>query len=105
MKADQIHRASRRAILALASLALLAVLSGYLQAPQPDEGAAAHIFQITIVLLGPALLLFLVSADWNSRRKILLSLLPALLTLTFAFAALYYLEHYRYAQAALHNLR
>ena len=65
MHAQQINRASRWAILALSFIALSMVMTGYFQPPQPDEGSAAHIFQIAIVLLVPTLLLFLATADWR----------------------------------------
>jgi len=105
MNAGRIHGISRRTVLALSFLVLLTVLPGYLQAPQTDEGTGAHIFQLTIVLLGPALLLFLVTADWLKPQTVARALAPAFLALLLAFAALYYLEHYWYAQARLPNLR
>jgi hypothetical protein len=49
----------------LSLTALLAVLSGYTQPPEPDEAAAAHIFQLSIVALVPVILLFLATADWS----------------------------------------
>ena len=95
MEGQQINRVSSRVILVLSLIALFTVIVGYTQPPQPDEGALAHIFQITIVLLAPVILLFLGTADWkqpgqNARRLAL----PAG-ALMLAFAALYYLEHFR----------
>jgi len=95
MRAQQINRVSGRLLIVLSLAALLAVLSGYTQPPQPDEGTAAHIFQLSIVALLPMILLFLATADW---RRPLRSTRPAAFAaaaLALAFAALYYLEHYR----------
>jgi hypothetical protein len=49
----QINRVSGKVLIVLSLIALLAVLSGYTQPPQPDEGTAAHIFQMSIVALVP----------------------------------------------------
>jgi hypothetical protein len=95
MSGQQINRASGKVVIVLSVTALLAVLSGYIRPPQPDEGAAAHIFQASIVALVPMILLFLATADW---RKPLRSARPLAFpagALVLAFGALYYLEHYR----------
>ena len=42
----QINHVSGKVVIVLSVTALLAVLSGYAHPPQPDEGAAAHIFQL-----------------------------------------------------------
>jgi len=91
----KINRVSARIILVLSITALLAVLSGYAQPPQADEGTAAHIFQLSIVTLIPVFVLFLSTADWRqpSRSARFLALPGAALVL--AFGALYCLEHYR----------
>jgi len=51
------------------SLASLALVAGYVAlygtARQPDEGAAAHIWQLLILAHGPAILVFL--AKWAPR--------------------------------------
>ena len=101
MSAQQINRISARLLIFLSLIALLTVVSGYLQPPQPqtDEGTAAHIFQLAIVALVPTILLFLATADWKRPWQ---SARPLALTTTFlvlAFSALYYLEHY-YLRAA-----
>ncbi len=95
MHAQRINRVSGKVIIVLSLIALLAVLSGYLQPPQPDEGSAAHIFQISIVLLVPMILLFLATTDWRRPSRSARSLAFPAATLVVAFAALYYLEHYR----------
>jgi len=95
MDVQQINRVSGRVILALSLVALFAVLIGYTQPPQPDEGALAHIFQIAIVLLVPLILLFLGTADWKQPLRSARRLALPATALVLAFAALYYLEHYR----------
>jgi hypothetical protein len=98
MRAEQIHRISGKILIILSFIALLTVLSGYFQPPQPDEGASAHIFQLSVVALVPTILLFVATADWNkpSRSARLLAFTAG--AMAFAFSALYYLEHYFYAK-------
>lgn len=95
MRGPQINRVSAIVILALSLTALFTVLSGYAQPPQPDEGTAAHIFQLSLVALVPAILLFLASADWKQPSRTMRPLAIPAAALVLAFAALYYLEHYR----------
>jgi cell division protein FtsW (lipid II flippase) len=93
MRGEQMNRISGRIIIGLSVLALLTVVSGYFQAPQPDEGTAAHIFQLSIVALVPTILLFLATADWQRPLRSARPLLITAVALVLAFAALYYLEH------------
>jgi hypothetical protein len=95
MRAQQINSVSGKVLIALSLVALLAVLSGYTQPPQPDEGTAAHIFQLSIVALVPILTLFFVTADWTQRWRSARPLAIPAAALVLAFGALYYLEHYR----------
>lgn len=95
VRAQQINRVSGRVMIFLSLVALLAVLSGYFIPSQPDEGSAAHIFQIAIAALVPTILLFLGSADWKKPSRSARPLALPVATLVVAFAALYYLEHYR----------
>ena len=98
MTQQQINRASSITVIVLSFVALLTVMSGYLQPPQhpqSDEGAAAHIFQLAVVALVPMILLFLATADWKQRSQSMRPLAIPAATLSLAFAALYYLEHYR----------
>jgi len=83
-------------VLSLAGL--LAVVSGYAQRPQADEGTAAHIFQLAIVALVPMILLFLATANWSRPARNARALVIPAATLVVAFAALFYLEHYFYLQ-------
>jgi hypothetical protein len=95
MRGQQINRVSGRVLMFLSFAALLAVVSGYVQAPQPDEGSAAHIFQLSIVALLPTILLFLTTADWKQPLRSVRPLALPAGALFVAFGALYYLEHYR----------
>ena len=94
MRESQLNLASGIGLVVLSLTALVTVLSGYTQPPQPDEGTGAHIFQLSIVGLVPVLAAFLATADWTqpSRSARLLAFSSAAVTL--AFGALYYLEHY-----------
>jgi hypothetical protein len=56
MSSEQINGISRRTVTVLSFIALLTVLTGYMQPTQADEGIGAHIFQLTIVLLMPLML-------------------------------------------------
>lgn len=60
--------------LVLSALAFLLVVANILAgvAPQPDENASAHIFQLLIAGQTPLLGLFLLSADWRTRWPLLL---------------------------------
>jgi hypothetical protein len=94
---EQINRVSGYVVIALSVAALLTVLTGYLPGyvPQQDEGTAAHIFQLSIVALVPAGLLFLATADWTRPSSIARRLSFPAFAMILAFGALYYLEHYR----------
>ena len=95
MTGQQINRVSGKITIVLSLIALCAVFSGYFQPPHPDEGSAAHIFQLAIALLVPTILLFLATADWKQPWRSARPLaLPATASV-LAFGALYYLEHYR----------
>jgi hypothetical protein len=95
MRGQQINSVSGKILIILSLTALLAVLSGYTQPPQPDEGAAAHIFQLSIAALVPMILLFLATADWRQPLRSARPLAFPAAALLLAFGALYYLEHYR----------
>jgi hypothetical protein len=95
MNAQKINQVCGKVVIALSLIALLAVLSGYAHPLQPDEGTAAHIFQISIVLLVPMILLFLATADWRQPLRSARPLAIPGFALVLAFGALYYLEHFR----------
>ena len=95
MRAERLNTITGKVILVLSSVALLTVVTGYFQPPQPNEGAAAHIFQLSIVALVPTIVLFLLTANWREPSRIVRPLALSATALVLAFAALYYLEHYR----------
>lgn len=95
MRTQQINRISSRVLIVLPFIAFLTVLTGFTQPPQQDEGARAHIFQLSIVAFVPVLLLFLATADWKQPLRSARPLAVPAAALILAFGALYYLEHYR----------
>ena len=98
MRVQQVNRVSGKVVIVLSLIALFTVMSGYLQSPhppEPDEGTAAHIFQLSIAILVPVLLLFLITADWKQPLRSARPLAIPAAALVLAFGALYYLEHYR----------
>jgi membrane protease YdiL (CAAX protease family) len=97
MNLRQINRVSGLALIALSLTALLTVLSGYTQPAQfsqPDEGTAAHIFQLSIAALVPTIFPFLATADWKQPSRSARLLVVAGVIVGLAFAALYYGERY-----------
>ena len=96
MTSQQINRFSGKILMVLSFTALLSVFSGYTHPPLPDEGAAAHLFQLSIVALVPMTFLFLATADWTQPLRNLRRLTVPANTSVLAFVALYYLEHYYY---------
>lgn len=98
MQAEQVHRISGKIVIVLSLIALFTVLTGYLQPPHTpapkDEETGAHLFQLSIVLLAPMLLLFVATADWTDPGRSMRPLAIPAVALLFAFSALYYLEHY-----------
>jgi hypothetical protein len=96
MSGKQINRVSGKVLIALSLLALLMVASGYFQAPQADEGTAAHVFQLAVLACVVVAAVFLATADWKQPvRNARVLALPAVV-LTLAFSALFYLEHIFY---------
>jgi energy-coupling factor transporter transmembrane protein EcfT len=103
MRGAQVHRISSRIVIALSLIALFTVLTGYLQPPHTqsgrgDEGTAAHIFQISIVLVALTILVYIATADWKRPWQSARPLALPAAFLVLAFAALYYLEHYYLAR-------
>jgi hypothetical protein len=99
--AESVHRASLVAVFGFSLLALstlvvalaAALLSGHPPRPEPDEGTAAHIFQLSIVLLMPSALVFLATADWARPWRVIRELAVPACAVVLAFAMLYYFEH------------
>ena len=92
----KINRGSGWVMLGLSMFALALVLIGISQPHQPpphDEGALAHLFQLSIVALMPTAVLYVATADWSRPLRNLRLLLISGLALTLAFVLLYRLEH------------
>jgi hypothetical protein len=96
MSTDQVHRTSRIVLIVLSLTALLTVLFGYTQAPLPDEGTGAHIFQLAVVAGALTTVLFLGTADWTQPSRAVRQLAVPAAAFVLAFAALYYLENHYY---------
>ncbi len=103
MKIQTVNRVSGYAVLGLALFAMFLVVGATalvmlgLINPSPggDEGAAAHLFQLAILLLLPAGLVFLVTADWNRPLAVVRRLVAPGAAVVVAFTVLYYMEHLR----------
>ena len=96
MIGQHINRVSLIALVVLSLIALLCVLSGFIQPPQPqtDEGAAAHIFQLSLAAFVPITLLFLATADWSQPFRRARALAFPFITVVVACGMLYYLERF-----------
>lgn len=103
MTGDALHQASRRLVLGLSLFAMLLVtgatvllgLGKFTPTPDGDEGTAAHLFQLAIVLLIPAGLTYLGTADWREPRRVVKGLILPAVALAVAFVTLYLMEHPR----------
>lgn len=103
MTNQRINRLSGHAVLGLSLFALflvggataLAMLGRFNPSPDGDEGTAARLFQLAIVLLVPASLTFLLTADWRQPLRVARRLVVPTAALIVAFSTLYYMEHVR----------
>ncbi len=95
MNLKRINRVSRRTLIVLSVTALVMVITGFTQPSRPDEGAAAHIFQIAVSAFAVVLCVFFATADWKQPSRSTRPLAFPASVLMLASAALYYLEHYR----------
>jgi formate hydrogenlyase subunit 3/multisubunit Na+/H+ antiporter MnhD subunit len=104
MSGERINRVSGIVLIVLSLIALLTILTAYrvsfapfsiyTQPREPDEGTQAHIFQLSIVALAPAGLLFLATADWTRPLRSLRPLAFSGVAVVLAFGLLYYFEHH-----------
>jgi hypothetical protein len=92
MDALSLNRASFNTLFVLAVLELALVTYGSTQPPQPDEGTAAHLFQLALVLFVGTLGLFMVTADWHEPMRQLRRLAVPMAIIAGALALLFYLE-------------
>jgi hypothetical protein len=103
MSNQTINRVSGRIVLGLSLFAMflvggatiLTLLGMFNPSPDGDEGTAAHLFQLTIALLLPSGLTFLVTANWRQPLQVAKRLALPALALVVAFMTLYYMEHWR----------
>jgi hypothetical protein len=103
MSEEMVNRISGRVVLGLSLFAMflvvgataLAMLGRFNPSPDGDEGTAAHLFQLAIVLLLPAGLTFLATANWQQPGRIAKRLVMPAVALVVAFSTLYYMEHLR----------
>ncbi len=93
MRWQQVNRVSNRVMLLLSFFALVLVLIGSTQRPQPDEGTLAHLFQLAIVALFPVTAAYLVTADWSRPMRSARPVAIAGAALGLAFGVLYWFEH------------
>ena len=94
--AARLNRASAAGLVALSLTAVLVVLWGYTQPLLPDEGTGAHIFQLSVAMLPPLAVVFLVTADWSRPVAVARPLVTSGGLIALAFVALYVLEHAYY---------
>ena len=101
---DMTHRLNRVSSIVLTVLSLTAlapviigvvapVLTGRAQSPEPDEGVAAHIFQLSIVALLPVGLTFLATGDWKQPLRGARQLAFPAAAVVLAFSMVFYVEH------------
>jgi hypothetical protein len=103
MTDERVHRVSGGILLGLSLFAMclvcgatvLAMLGLFSPSADGDEGAAARLFQLAIVLLAPAGLTFLATVDWRQPASAARRLGVAAAALIVAFSTLYYMEHMR----------
>jgi len=103
MNNEAINRISGHVVLGLSVFAMLlvvgatvlATLGRFNPSPDGDEGTAARLFQLAILLLMPAGLAYLVTADWRQPVKVAKRLIVPALALVAAFSTLYYMENVR----------
>ena len=95
MSRQKINRISAIAPVVMSVLAfaivLLAVSTGWGMVPG-DEGAAAHIFQILIVLQMPLILAFLATADWRKWRWVTGRMVLRAAAIVLAFSPVAYFK-------------
>jgi hypothetical protein len=103
MSEQSVNRISGYIVVGLSLLAMflvvgalvLAMLDRFSPSADGDEGTAAHLFQLAIVLLVPTGLTFLATADWRRPWDVARRLALPAVALVVAFSTLYYMEHVR----------
>jgi hypothetical protein len=85
---------SLTALLPILLAVLLIALTGHEPPPERDEGTGAHVFQLSIAGLVPALVVFVASADWARPWRVARTLALPAVAVFLAFALLYHYEHW-----------
>jgi hypothetical protein len=101
MNARGVNRISAGLVIFLSLAALLPILlvvlrialTGQVPPPERDEGTGAHIFQLSIAGLVPALVVFVASADWERPWRVARTLVLPAVAVVLAFVLLYHYEH------------
>ncbi len=104
MRMRQMNRVGTLGLVVLSLTALMTVLpsalrfwfTGYIPLPEPDEGAGAHIFQLSIVALVPMGIFFAATADWTQPLRSARRLAFPAAALLLAFGILFYFEQVYY---------
>jgi len=100
MRGQQINRFSYVGLIVLSFAALMtvlptavrAVLTGQMPILEPDEGAGAHIFQLSIAALVPMGFLFFATTDWTQPVRAVRWLAFPGVAMVLALGILYYFE-------------
>ena len=103
MREQRVNRISGHVVLGLSLFAMflvvgatvLTMLGTFSPSADGDEGTAAHLFQLAIVLLLPTGLTFLATANWRQPWDVARRLAVPAVALVVAFSTLYYMEHVR----------
>jgi hypothetical protein len=93
MNRQGLNRIAGTAPIAMSLLALLVVVAALATGSakgQTDEGAAAHIWQLLMVAQVPLLAVFVATADWARRPRVLLMLALQALAIAAALAPVAY---------------
>jgi hypothetical protein len=74
MTSTDVNRVAAKLPLICSALALMLVAAAIATGvrPQPDEGAIAHMWQLLMAAQVPLIFGFLVTADWRTRRPLLM---------------------------------
>ena len=103
MSEQGVNRISGHVVLALTLFAMslvvgatvMAMLGWFSPSSDGDEGTAAHLFQLAVVLLIPTGLTFVATANWRQPWNVAKRLVVPAAALVVAFSTLYYMEHLR----------
>ena len=96
MQPDSLNRVSGLTLNALAFFALALVCIGFTRPPLADEGALAHLFQLSGVGAAVMMVVVLATAEWAHPSTLVWRLGVPVVALIVAFAMLYYMEHVYY---------